>query len=51
METMQITLYVIEEKKSGFVFTAARTVEYLKEGRTEYSVDGKEINKAEFDAW
>jgi len=51
METMQMTVYAIEEKKSGFVFASAKTVEYLKEGRTEYSINGESVDKDEFDEW
>ena len=51
METMQMTVYAIEEKKSGFVFSSAKTVEYLKEGRTEYSINGVEVSEDDFDEW
>lgn len=51
METMQMTVYAIEEKKSGFVFAQAKTVEYLNEGRTEYSINGEAVEKEEFYDW
>lgn len=51
METMQMTVYAIEEKKSGIVFASAKSVEYLKEGRAEYSINGQEVDKDEFEEW
>lgn len=51
METMQMTVYAIEEKKSGFVFAQAKTVEFLKVGRVDYSINGEKVDKDEFKEW
>ena len=51
METMQMTEYTIEEKITGYVFATAMSVEFLKEGRTEYTINGKPVDMDEFTEW
>ena len=51
MEKRRMITYVIKEKKTAYVFAWAKSVEYLKEGRTEYSINDKVVDKDAFIGW